>query len=294
VSNQEGPRVFDRGVPLALCRLGRDRAKLSATSISQKLAHLVVVFVCGVAASACAAADTARWSSLADPVFRHFTASDVADANAFAEDAQGFLWIGGQAGLSRWDGYRFRSYVADPTVPGSLPDSYVLALHTDESGRLWIGTIAGGLARYDPLSDRFVHYPAGKAGLSHASVAAIADDGAGGLWVGTGAGLDHLDPASGAVTRPNDGLPGGRIAAILRDRAGTLWVGTSQGLARREKSSRPSCCRRRQARPLPWHACCKTRKAGSGPGRGRTGPSWWSLASRRRGRYTKAAQPPKR
>ena len=237
VSNQEGPRVFDRGVPLALCRLGRDRAKLSATSISQKLAHLVVVFVCGVAASACAAADTARWSSLADPVFRHFTASDVADANAFAEDAQGFLWIGGQAGLSRWDGYRFRSYVADPTVPGSLPDSYVLALHTDESGRLWIGTIAGGLARYDPLSDRFVHYPAGKAGLSHASVAAIADDGAGGLWVGTGAGLDHLDPASGAVTRPNDGLPGGRIAAILRDRAGTLWVGTSQGLARREKST---------------------------------------------------------
>jgi len=174
---------------------------------------------------------------MADPVFRHFTAADVSDANAFAEDAQGFLWIGGQGGLSRWDGYRFRSYSADPTLPGTLPDSYILALHADESGRLWVGTIAGGLARYDPLTDSFVHYPAGKTGLSHVSVSAMADDGAGGLWVGTGAGLDHLDPVSGEVKRQHAGVPGGRVLAILRDRAGTVWVGTSRGLVRREEGA---------------------------------------------------------
>ena len=206
-------------------------------SIGEKLARVLALLAFGLAASAGAATETGRWSGMADPVFRHFTAADVSDANAFAEDAQGFLWIGGQGGLSRWDGYRFRSYLADPTRPGTLPDSYVLALHADESGRLWIGTIAGGLARYDPLTDSFVRYPAGKTGLSHVSISALAGDGAGGLWVGTGAGLDHLDPASGAVERQHAGLPGGRILAILRDRAGTLWVGTSRGLVRREEGA---------------------------------------------------------
>ena len=223
---------------MTLCRPGRTKASLITMSIGQQLARLFVALACGIATSVCAAAEAARWSSLADPVFRHFTAADITDANAFAEDVQGFLWIGGQAGVSRWDGYRFRSYSADPTISGALPDSYVLALHADERGRLWVGTLAGGLARYDPVSDSFVRYPTGQNGLSHVSISAIADDGAGGLWVGTGAGLDHLDPASGAVNRQQLGVTGSaRIQAILRDRAGTLWVGTSRGLVRREKSA---------------------------------------------------------
>lgn len=234
-------RVFDRGVPLALCHPWRGKAKFIVMSISEKLARVfAAVFAalaCVAAVSVCAAADTGRWSNLADPVFRHFTTSDVSYANAFAEDAQGFLWIGTQSALSRWDGYRLRNYQADPAIPGSLPDSYVLTLHTDAAGRLWVGTIAGGLARYDPLTDSFVHYPAGKAGLSHASVSALADDGAGGLWVGTGAGLNHLDPATGVVQQQQAGWPGGRIVALLRDRAGTLWVGTGRGLVRREKDA---------------------------------------------------------
>jgi len=228
-------QVFDRGVLLALCHPWRGKAKLIVMSIGEKLARVFAALACVTAVSVCAAAETGRWLSTADPVFRHVTTNDAAYANAFAEDAQGFLWIGRQSALSRWDGYRFRNYQADPATPGALPDSYVLALHTDESGRLWVGTIAGGLARYDPLTDSFVRYPVGKAGLSHASVAALADDGAGGLWVGTGAGLNHLDPATGVVKQQQAGWPGGRIVALLRDRAGTLWVGTSEGLVRREK-----------------------------------------------------------
>jgi len=230
-------RVLDRGVLLALCRPWRGKAELIVISIGEKVARVVAALACVAAVSVCAAAETGRWSSMADPVFRHLTTSDVVYANAFAEDAQGFLWVGTQSALSRWDGYRFRSYQADPAIPGSLPDSYVLALHADAGGRLWVGTIAGGLARYEPLTDSFVRYPAGKAGLSHASVSALADDGAGGLWVGTGAGLNHLDPATGVVKQQQAGWPAGRIVSILRDRAGTLWVGTSQGLVRREKDA---------------------------------------------------------
>jgi diguanylate cyclase (GGDEF)-like protein len=233
--NPEGrARVFDRDVPFDQRRRWRGQVKLIAMSIGGALARVIALLGCALAASVCAATNTGRWSSMADPVFRHNTSAEAAGANAFAEDGQGFLWIGGQGGLLRWDGYRFSSYLADPTLPGTLPDSFVVTLHTDESGRLWVGTIAGGLARYDPLTDRFVHYPAGKTGLSHVTVNALADDGAGGLWVGTGAGLDHLDPASGVVKRLPSGVLAGRVMAILRDRAGTLWVGTSRGLVRRE------------------------------------------------------------
>jgi diguanylate cyclase (GGDEF)-like protein len=193
-------------------------------------------------AACCSMAAVPRWSLLADTAFQNFTQEHGLPgqiATALAEDGDGFLWVGTQAGLARWDGYRFRVYRPQAGVAGKLPDNWVQALHTDPRGRLWIGTNSGGLARYDRDSDRFVTYPAGPKGLSHGYVHAIADDGEGGLWIGTDAGLDHLAPDSGALSHfrhdaGDDGsLPGNRISAIVRDRGGALWVGTQAGLVRR-------------------------------------------------------------
>jgi len=180
---------------------------------------LTLAWVVSTAAMAAQSADTERWTGLSDTLFTHLPAPAAASANVFAQDGSGFLWIGTQAGLSRWDGYQFRTYKADPRTPGSLPDSYILSLHVDESGRLWIGTSAGGLARYDAERDTFVVYPAGPSGLSGASVTALSGDANGGLWVGTDAGLDHLD-ASGTVQRAPagapqaQGLPEGGVQAV--------------------------------------------------------------------------------
>ena len=197
-------------------------------------------------ASEATAARSARWSQLADTVFQHLGQEQGMPgpiATAIAQDADGFLWVGTQAGLARWDGYRFRSYAPDPALPGSLPDNYVLTLHVDTSGRLWIGTSAGGLARFDPRTDRFVVYPAGENGLSNAFVRSIADDGLAGIWVATDGGLDHLDPASGVISHqrndPADplSLPDNRVVALHRDRHGRLWIGTQKGLVRRDPDS---------------------------------------------------------
>ena len=90
-------------------------------------------------ASACWG-ETARWSSLADVVFEHLARDNelpnFTAPTALAEDGEGFLWVGTQNGLARWDGYRFRSYKADPSIPGTLPDNVVKRLHTDSLGRL--------------------------------------------------------------------------------------------------------------------------------------------------------------
>lgn len=193
------------------------------------------------------AAGAERWSALADTVFEHLARDNELPNStaptALAEDGAGFLWVGTQNGLARWDGYHFRSYKSDPTIAGMLPDNFVKKLHTDEAGRLWIGTNSGGLARYDRGQDRFVIYPAGRGGLSHVSVRDIVDDGSGGVWVATDGGLDHLRPETGDISHlRHDGndpgsLPDNRIRALFRDRNGALWVGTPVGLVRRDPAT---------------------------------------------------------
>ena len=180
---------------------------------------------------------SAAWQPFSHVSFRHHTEEALRFGTSLAQDRDGFLWLGTQTGLVRWDGFRVRRYVADPAREGSLPDGYIQSVHVDAGGRLWIGTSAGGLARYDAARDRFAVIPAGPGGLGHARVSSIVDDGAGGIWVGTGAGLGRVD-AAGKVHAAASGAP--QLAAsvlapdgvdvLLRDRQGGLWIGTREGL----------------------------------------------------------------
>ncbi|WP_082491196.1 two-component regulator propeller domain-containing protein [Duganella sp. Leaf126] len=157
---------------------------------------------------------------------------------AIAQDPQGFIWLGTQAGLTRFDGYRTVSYKSAVSDPRALVDNWVRVLHVDPSGRLWVGT-DGGLDRYDPATRTFVHYPpqeAAQRGNGNRHVRALADDGLGGLWVATADGLHRLDPATGRYTsRHHDPADPGSLAsdqvnALARDAAGRLWVATAAGL----------------------------------------------------------------
>lgn len=69
---------------------------------------------------------------------------------ALAQDREGFLWIGTQAGLVRFDGYSFRVHRSDPEDQRTLGGNYVRTLLAASDGRLWAGTFSGGLSVYDP------------------------------------------------------------------------------------------------------------------------------------------------
>ncbi len=157
---------------------------------------------------------------------------------AIVQDRQGFIWLGTQAGLTRFDGYRtivYKSAVADPH---SLVDNWVRVLHMDTAGRMWVGT-DGGLDRYDPLTKTFSHFlpqESSQRGSGNRHVRALADDGAGGLWVASADGLHHFDAASGRYTSwHHDAADAGSLASdqvssLARDAAGRLWIGTAAGL----------------------------------------------------------------
>ncbi len=216
------------------------------------LCCLIIGMVClsgtiaatAVPAFAVAPQEQPRWSQLSDSLFQHLTTEHglpSALITTLAQDGDGFLWVGTQGGLVRWDGYRFQSYKNDTKDASSLPGSYVSTLYADRGGQLWVGTTDGGLARYDNLHDRFVRIPVGKDGISHEIAWAMVDDGNAGLWVGTNKGLDHLSnigsdkglTASHFVHDPKNpaSMPAGRVQTLLLDRDKQLWVGTSRGLA---------------------------------------------------------------
>jgi diguanylate cyclase (GGDEF)-like protein len=188
-----------------------------------------------------------RWAGLADTVFQNLARGNelpnAAIPTSATQDGDGFLWIGSQNGLARWDGYHFRVFRAEPGKAGALPDNFIQALLTDARGVLWIGTTSGGLARYDREHERFIVYPVGPKGLSHVSVRAIVEDGQGGVWVATEGGLDHVVSNSdviGHLRHVDDdpaSLPDNRVRGLLRDRHGTLWVGTATALVRLDKGS---------------------------------------------------------
>ncbi len=74
------------------------------------------------------------------------------------QDSTGFLWIGTQDGLNRFDGYSFKVYKNISNQSTSLNDNLVRSLHVDRKGKLWVGTRKGA-ARYNPILDNFIRLP---------------------------------------------------------------------------------------------------------------------------------------
>ena len=73
---------------------------------------------------------------------------------AFAEDADGFLWMGTGRGLNRYDGTRYHQYFTSPSDSASLPSNVISSLYADSKGRLWVGTDRGACL-YDKSEDCF-------------------------------------------------------------------------------------------------------------------------------------------
>ena len=160
------------------------------------------------------------------------------NVTALLQDRLGFLWIGTQSGLFRFDGYQFRAYHRAPERGAGLSDGWVWALHEDRDGRLWVATLDGGLNRFDPEQRRFDLFrpqspPDG--GQAAADTRAIDSD-SGPLWLGGSGGLRRIDRRSGqALDWPEDdaralSARAARVSALVADGAGGAFVASGRQL----------------------------------------------------------------
>ena len=74
--------------------------------------------------------------------------------NCIVKDKSGFLWFGTDAGLSRFDGFRFRSFYCSSADATSLRSDQVNSIAVDAEGRLWVQTVAG-YCIYNPETEKF-------------------------------------------------------------------------------------------------------------------------------------------
>ena len=177
-----------------------------------------------------------------DMRFKHITISDGLSescVNSIIQDRDGFIWIGTQDGLNRYDGYTFKVYKPDLFNQNSLFSSQIKIVYEDRSGILWIGTVAGGLTSFNKKTEVFTTYrndPNDPTSISFNDVFGVFEDSKGRLWVCTfGGGLCILDRKTGKFKRyQNDptnprSLSGKCIRQVVEDSQKQIWVGTDDG-----------------------------------------------------------------
>jgi ligand-binding sensor domain-containing protein/signal transduction histidine kinase len=147
---------------------------------------------------------------------------------SFTQTADGYLWLGNEFGLIRFDGVRFTEWHLPDANP--LSDRAVVKLLAGRDGSLWVGTI-DGLAQI--IDDRVIEYRE----LRGHYVAALLEDRDGTIWAGTGGRFTN-DARLCAIRRGDvrchdDRQQFGRnVSALYQDRHGAIWVGATKGLWR--------------------------------------------------------------
>jgi PAS domain S-box-containing protein len=125
-----------------------------------------------------------------NPVFNSITASQglpQSSINTFFQDRQGFMWIGSEDGLMRFDGHRYQLFTHDPSDPTTLGHNNITTIAQDPKGRIWVGSKGGGVSRLDPWTEKFTRYRSAlnqQGGPGGMEVISLLIDTRGRIWLG--------------------------------------------------------------------------------------------------------------
>lgn len=122
--------------------------------------------------------------------FGHLTINDGLSSNRIRclfKDSKGYLWVGTDVGLDRYDSYDVKNYRAAENTQGSISSDIPTCIYEDQEKNLWFGTI-DGLNLYIPSKDNFIVFrndPSNKNSLNSNCITGITEDKNGYLWIVT-------------------------------------------------------------------------------------------------------------
>ncbi|ADW70888.1 sensor histidine kinase [Granulicella tundricola] len=144
----------------------------------------------------------------------------VGHVNAIAQTPVGYLWIGTDRGLMRFNGLRF--VPKQPPSPEYSPIERVISLAVDVDGALWIRAENARLLRY--FDGRFtLGFPVNQ---GETSLTAIAPGHRGGL-LATGLKIGGMQVTTGGVTRLRPSV-GSLLISVAQTTDDTVWLGTRE------------------------------------------------------------------
>ncbi|MBK0383925.1 response regulator [Pedobacter sp. SD-b] len=154
--------------------------------------------------------------------------------STFLQDEKGFIWFGNFKGLTRYDGYEFKTFKADYKNQSTLSHNRVNVIFQDSEKRIWIGT-ANGLNLYDQKYETFKHVDILDIKGGRNYVSSIVEDKQKNIWVGTFGGLKKLNVKQLSFedipNSLNDGaLQKSVIFSLYSDKENKIWIGTETGL----------------------------------------------------------------
>lgn len=147
-----------------------------------------------------------------------------------AQDRDGYLWLGAESGLIRFDGVHFARWNKEKS-PG-FPDAAVYSVHTAADGSLWIA-FSGHVGRLMPSANQQWSYESHDSPLNR-WVVEFAEDQEGSLWASGPAGLSRYRQGQWERVALPDHLPKNTATSGLQtDRTGALWITTPNEILKR-------------------------------------------------------------
>jgi ligand-binding sensor domain-containing protein/signal transduction histidine kinase len=211
----------------AQCATGNYSRTFKGNRTGERLVFLAALMLLGTSPLAAAVDPTRSLTQYTQDVWGTDAGLPPASVTAIAQTADGYLWLGTEEGLARFDGIRFTTFDTHNTP--ALKTNQISTLLVDAQKRLWIGTEGGGLTLLS--NGKFVTFSSHE-GLSNDAILSLYEDARGVLWVGTdGGGLNCFKNGTFSRCGAENGLANGAVFSIAGGQDGSVWAGTHDGLA---------------------------------------------------------------
>ena len=170
---------------------------------------------------------------------RLYTSNDMSSSliRCIIQDKYGFIWVGTNYGLNRFDGYKFCTYLCNPADTTTIQDNDIVKLYPYSKEFLFVATNRG-LYKYSYLTNSFQHIVLEKKD-EKIRISSLIEDGKHNLLIGTaGYGAYRLDMTTGKVTRlsrKSANSVDDFFAMLFFDDEGYLWQANHTKVLRKYK-----------------------------------------------------------
>lgn len=154
-----------------------------------------------------------------------------ATVETMMQDSKGYIWLGTNDGLDRYNGYTFKKYTYEKGKKNSLVNGYILDIKEDDEGNIWVAT-AIGISKIYNDGETVQNYTSDSesGNLSNDNTCIILISSSNKIYVGTAEGINLYDKKTDKFNLIYPELKEEYINSLTEDKYGNIWAGTENGL----------------------------------------------------------------